>query len=296
MVYTRPDSDAPRPAELAELPLPQNVLMASPEHFQVEYSINPHMEGKLGTVDPDEAYRQWLAVRNTYDQLGSTVHVIEGAAGLPDMVFCANQTLPYRTPDGETGAVLSRMHAPERKPEVQHFEAFLRKRGYRVEGISPDVPGDFEGMGDALWHPGRFLLWGGHGFRTDLDVYEQLSDDLGVTVFALRLEDPDFYHLDTCLCPLDQRTALYFPGAFDSDGQGLLKHGFDRLIEAPEDEARKLFACNAHTPDGKHVIIQKGCTETVRRLEEAGFEAIEVDTGEFLKSGGSVFCMKVMFW
>ena len=33
-----------------------------------------------------------------------------------------------------------------------------------------------------------------------------------------------------------------------------------------------------------------------KRLRAAGFEPVEMDTSEFLKSGGSVFCMKLMFW
>jgi N-dimethylarginine dimethylaminohydrolase len=71
---------------------------------------------------------------------------------------------------------------------------------------------------------------------------------------------------------------------------------FERVIEAPENEARGLFACNAHSPDGRHVVIQRGCTETNTALEQAGFAVIEVDTDEYLKSGGSVFCMKLMTW
>jgi N-dimethylarginine dimethylaminohydrolase len=31
-------------------------------------------------------------------------------------------------------------------------------------------------------------------------------------------------------------------------------------------------------------------------LREAGFTPLELDTSEFIKAGGSVFCMKLMFW
>ena len=33
---------------------------------------------------------------------------------------------------------------------------------------------------------------------------------------------------------------------------------------------------------------------TIAAVREAGFEVIALDTSEFLKSGGSVFCMKLM--
>ncbi|MFN3596770.1 MAG: dimethylarginine dimethylaminohydrolase family protein [Rubricoccaceae bacterium] len=284
------------PEALPAVPRPGRVLMTSPEHFEVAYVINPHMEGNLGAVDPARARAQWAALRDAYERLGFPVSVVPGQPGLPDMVFCANQTLPYLTPGGARGVVASRMHAPQRAGEVPYFEAFFAGEGYAVHTLDPDLPGTFEGMGDALWHPGRYLLWGGYGYRTSRQVYDRFAEKLGFPVVPLALTDPDFYHLDTCLCPLDEHTALLFPGAFDDEGLATIRAHFRRTIEAPEDEARRLFACNAHSPDGRHVLIQRGCARTNDLLRAGGYEVVEVDTDEFLKSGGSVFCMKLMFW
>ncbi len=283
-------------AEYPTMPRPERVLMTTPDHFRVAYVINPHMEGNLGTVDRDRARAQWGALKAEYERLGLSVAVVDGAAGQPDMVFCANQTLPALDADGQKVAVMSRMHAPERKDEVEAYADFFATDGYRVEPLDADLPGTFEGMGDALWHPGRRLLWGGYGFRTDRQVYDRLAAFLGTAVLPLALHDPEFYHLDTCLCPLDERTALVYPGAFTPEDMATIRAHFERVIEAPEDEARTLFACNAHSPDGETVIIQRGCTVTNERLREAGYSVVEVDTDEYLKSGGSVFCMKLMFW
>jgi N-dimethylarginine dimethylaminohydrolase len=283
-------------AALPAIPRPGRVLLTTPDHFEVAYVINPHMEGNIGEVDRDRARRQWETLREAYADLGMEVVTLPGAAGLPDMVFCANQTLPYLTPGGERGVVLSRMHAPQRKPEVEHYGRFFVGEGYDVTGLDPDLPGDFEGMGDALWHPGRYLLWGGYGYRTDRQVYDRLSDSLGFPVLSLSLTDPDFYHLDTCFCPLDEQTVLIYPGAFDEDGLATIRAHFPRVIEAPEDEARSLFACNAHSPDGEHVLIQEGCERTNDLLRAGGYTPVEIETDEYLKAGGSVFCMKLMFW
>ena len=281
--------------DLATMDVPGRVLMARPDHFDVKYVINPHMAGNIGKVDAADARAEWDAIRREYESLGVDVAVVEGVAGLPDMVFCANQTLPYRLRDGSNGVILSRMHSAHRGPEVPHFDRFFSAKGY--ESISlPEEIGDFEGMGDALWHAGRCLLWGGYGFRSSLRAYEFLSDRLGVKIAVLRLDDPDFYHLDTCLSIINESVALVFPGALQQEGLGLITRLFTQVIEAPELEARELFACNAHSPDGQHVIIQKGCEETIRRLRAAGLTPIEVQTDEFLKAGGSVFCMKQMFW
>ncbi len=283
-------------ADLPALPLPRHVLMTTPAHFEVAYVINPHMEGNVGTTDAGRARQEWEALRDAYAALGLDVHTIEGAEGLPDMVFCANQTLPFLTPEGEKGVLLSQMHAPQRRGEVPHYRTYFSGQGYEVSALPPGIRRGFEGMGDALWHPGRRLLWGGYGFRTGLEAYEKASELLGTRIVALRLDDPDFYHLDTCLSLLDEKTALYAPVAFQPDGLELLRRLIPTLIEAPESEARGLFACNAHCPDGKHVLIQRGCDTTNERLRAAGFTPVEVETGEFLKSGGSVFCMKMMHW
>ncbi len=271
--------------------------MTTPDHFDVQYVINPHMAGNLGTVDAKAAMRQWESVKSTYSDMGLDVQTVSGQAGLPDMVFCANQTLPYldhRT--GVRGVFLSNMYADERSAEVDFYAQFFRGEGYETRAIRANIERKFEGMGDAIWHPGKQLLWGGFGFRTDEEVYHQISDTLDVPVVLLYLDDPDFYHLDTCLSVLDERTALIFPGAFEPDGLALFRRLFARVLEAPEDESRSLFACNAHCPDSRHVIIQKGCSRTNALLRDAGFETIEVETDEYLKAGGSVFCMKQMFW
>lgn len=296
MVHTQVHSALPTLEQLPRIPIADQLLITSPSHFQVEYTINPHMVGNIGAVDESEAVQQWSAIKDVYERLGIQPVVVPGEAGLPDMVFCANQTLPYLTPDGEKGVVISRMHATQRKPEVDYYANFFEKDGYTVRHLDEDLPGDFEGMGDALWHPGRYLLWGGHGFRTDLEVYHRLSKALNVEILALHLENPDFYHLDTCFCLLDETSVLIFPPAFDEKGLDLIRHYFPTIIEAPEKEALELFACNAFCPDGKHVVIQRGCTETNRLLEQAGFIPIEVETSEYLKSGGSVFCMKLAYW
>ena len=66
-----------------------------------------------------------------------------------------------------------------------------------------------------------------------------------------------------------------------------------RRIEVDAGEARTRLACNACGPDGRHVLLPAGAPITAKRLRAEGFEVIEVDTEEFLKAGGSVFCMKL---
>jgi N-dimethylarginine dimethylaminohydrolase len=211
------------------------------------------------------------------------------------MVFAANQVLPGLNAYGRPFVLLSRMRYHSRRREIPIYRDWFEQQGYDVLELSEEA-GYFEGQGDAIWHPGKQILWGGYGSRTSLRAYSEISEILSVPVITLALVHPNFYHLDTCFCVLSSDAALYFPGAFDAEGRALLTHTFPRLIEVSEGEATRWLACNAHALDGKTVILQQGAVETVTRLRGEGFRVVEVETDEFLKSGGSVFCLKMMIY
>jgi N-dimethylarginine dimethylaminohydrolase len=280
-------------SELPARPLEVRVLMSDPSHFDVVYVINPHMAGNVGNIDRALARQQWEQVRDAYASIGFPIEVIEGVEGLPDLVFMANQSFPGQLPNGQWAAVLSYMYSRERRPEVEVVASWYRGRGARTFHLSnPTLP--FEGMGDVAWVPGRRAIVGGYGFRTDARAYPELADIFEVPVLTLKLVDDRFYHLDTCLQLIDDATALYVPRAFDAAGIALLQQAFPRLVEVPEEEAAGGLACNGHCPDGKHFIVHRGAARTVAAVRSLGLTPIEVDTGEFIKSGGSVYCMKLM--
>lgn len=283
-------------SDIPPMHIPKDVLMVTPKYFSVEYVINPHMADNVGSVDKMEARNEWRVLKSTFEQIGITVHDIEGEKGLPDMVFCANQSLPFEDEDGKKRVFMSIMHADERKEEVPFIEQWYRQNGYEIHYLDEDKIEDFEGCGDAIWHTGRRLLWGGYGYRSSLQAYKTISETFDVPVIALKLVDEDFYHLDTCFCVLDEKTVLIYPDAFTGGGLELINKIFEKVIHASKYEATELFACNATCPDGKNVIIQQGCTDVNKNLRDAGFSVHEVSTYEYLKSGGSVFCMKMMVW
>ncbi len=282
--------------ELAELPAFDALWMADPRDFDVEYAINPHMRdatGSLHRVDQERARAQWEALRETFLELGCEVEVLAPLDGHPDLVFCANPGLPVPaavTGDGDRW-VPSRMMSAERAGEVQHLARFAAERGWRVEPLEGPAA-RFEGTGDGLWHPGRRLLWGGVGPRSDAGAWEELAARYDLPIIRLALADPDFYHLDTCLALLTPEVCLWYPPAFDEAGQALVRRLIRHPIAVSEEEARRGFACNACAAGGQ-VVLQRGSREACEALSAAGLEVREVETGEFLKSGGSVFCMKL---
>ena len=101
-------------------------LMCPPEHFAVEYAINPWMNPAL-PVDAALAMRQWQRAAGHYGRLGHTVHTIRPEPGLPDMVFAANGATVI------DGKVLgARFRHAERPPEAAAYLAWFREQGYGV--------------------------------------------------------------------------------------------------------------------------------------------------------------------
>ncbi|WP_340103611.1 dimethylarginine dimethylaminohydrolase family protein [Rhodohalobacter sp. 8-1] len=283
-------------SELKPMTAPSKVMMVEPTYYDVEYVINPYMKNQIGAVDKIQARNEWEHLRDGYKELGFKVDVLDGREGFPDMVFCANQSLPYISPEGDKHVLMSIMKADQRKGEVPFIEQYYRRKGYAIHHIESETVESFEGMGDALWHFKHGLIWGAYGFRSSLEVYDQISELFDVPVIALELQREEFYHLDTCMCVLNEETVLVYSDAFTAQGMDLISAMFDTVIEATAYEAENLFAVNAVSPDGLNVLIQQGCTDVNQKLRDAGFYVHEYSTYEFLKSGGSVFCMKMMLW
>jgi N-dimethylarginine dimethylaminohydrolase len=112
----------------------------------------------------------------------------------------------------------------------------------------------------------------------------------GFPVIPLQLVDEHCYHLDTCLCPLNNDAALIYPGAFSPESLQTVRGPWKRVHELTRDEALQ-FMGNGIVANGRFITPRLS-----RKLElilaQEGLAPVVVDTSEFEKSGGSVFCMK----
>jgi N-dimethylarginine dimethylaminohydrolase len=252
-------------------------LMCQPEHFAVEYAINPWMDPSK-PVDVALANEQWRQLGEVFRSLGHTVETIPPEPGLPDMVFAANGATVIN------GKVLgSRFRHPEREAEAEAYLAWFRGRGYRQVRESAAVN---EGEGDIVF-AGRAIL-AGYGFRSEQSVGDELTEFFGLPVISLRLVDPRFYHLDTALVVLDADTAAYYPAAFDDAGKAALATYFAELIEVKDEDA-EVLGLNAIS-DGRNVVVPEQATGLITQLRSAGFEPATVNLSELLKAGGGPKC------
>jgi N-dimethylarginine dimethylaminohydrolase len=256
---------------------PRTYLMCSPEHFAVEYVINPWMNPSQ-PVDAVLAMRQWRQLRAAYTGLGHTVHTIPPVPGLPDMVFAANGATVI------DGKVLgAKFRHTQRRPEAEAYMGWLREHGYAVVRESAI---ENEGEGDIVF--ARRAILAGHGFRSQAAVKTEIAELFGLPVISLRLTDPRFYHLDTALVVLDPDTAAYYPAAFDDASRAALTSHFTELIEAKDEDA-EVLGLNAIS-DGRNVVLPMQATGLIGQLRSAGFEPLGVDMSELLKAGGGPKC------
>lgn len=258
-------------------------LMCAPDHYDVDYVINPWMEGNIHKSSRDRAVEQWNKLYNVIKD-HAIVDLVAPEKGWPDMVFSANAGLVL----GEN-VVLSRFLHKERQGEEPYFQQWFEENGFNVYTLPKDLP--FEGAGDALLDREGRWLWAGYGFRSELDSHPFLAKWLDIEVISLRLMDERFYHLDTCFCPLANGYLLYYPGAFDSYSNRVIEMRVapEKRIAIMEADAVN-FACNAVNVDSI-VIMNKASDGLKSRLAEVGFQVIETPLTEFLKAGGAAKCL-----
>jgi N-dimethylarginine dimethylaminohydrolase len=256
---------------------PRSYLMCPPEHFSVEYAINPWMDVTRG-ADRALAMRQWEALRRTYLDLGHEVQLIAPEPGLPDMVFAANGGLVV-----EGQALGARFTHAERRAEGPAYLRWLEGAG--LKSVTEPVHVN-EGEGDFLV-VGELVL-AGTGFRTDPGAHGEVQELFGIPVISLQLVDPRFYHLDTALAVLGDHDVAYYPEAFSPGSRAVLQRLFPDAIQADEHDATVL-GLNA-VSDGRHVVLPAAATHLADQLRARGYIPVGVDLSELLKAGGSVKC------
>ncbi len=280
----------PDHANQTNLPLQwgHRYLLVRPDHFRVDYRINPFMD--LAT-QPDAALarRQWDGLVTALQTAGAQVDVLALRPDAPDMVYAMNLGLAMGVPHaGGRRTVLSHMRYAERRMETQTAHRWFDGAGFATSYVGRDGVGAHFEAGDAF--PFGDALVVGYGPRTDDLGLKHLATELGVRVRGLRITHPGMYHLDLAFCPLDERRALVCPSAFDdASARAVLELVPDPLV-LTEEEALTTFCANSVVVG--RTVLMPACPDRVRaQLEEWGFEVVLVDVGEFHKGGGSVRCL-----
>jgi N-dimethylarginine dimethylaminohydrolase len=269
------------------------ILMTSADWFDVSYEINPWMRPSAWRADPERlrqaSHAAHHALTAALQDAGATVRMINGAPGLPDMVFPANAAVVL-----DRRALLSRFRPRERQGEEARFAAAFD--ALVLEGIVDEVAnlpaGCFqEGAGDCIWDAGRGHFWAGWGQRSDRVAPSAIASFFGRDVVALELASPRFYHLDTCFCPLSGGEVLYYPPAFTPDALRDIHRRIPeaRRIAASDEDAARL-SVNAVCL-GRTLVMASPSPALQTTLQSRGYRVVELDLSPFVLAGGAAFCM-----
>ncbi len=268
-------------------------MLVDPAHFDVSYIINPWMRPGDWAADPDGhaagARASFDALQRALTEAGARLEVVPGVAGQPDMVFPANAAVVL-----DRRAIVARFACPERQGEERpYYEALQR---YAAAGLLDEVAtfpeGCFqEGAGDAIWDATRQLFWTGYGQRSVHAASAELAAFFGRRVVPLELATSQFYHLDTCFCPLSGGEVLFYPPAFTAEALALIHAHVappQRLVASAEDAAA--FCVNA-VNIGRTVVMARAPDHVRGMLAERGYGVVDVDLDPFILSGGGAYCM-----
>src|SRR4029078_4723556 len=162
--------------------------------------IVTHIE-RSAHVDVELAHRQWDAYVEALHDAGWTTHEVPAAPDCPDSGFVEDTMVVY----GDL-AVICRLGADKRWPEISAAEAAVSAQGYRIVRI--EAPGTLDG-GDVLKHDGTAGV--GVGGRTNAEGIAQLAAHLqpfGVDVVSVPLTKA--LHLKSAATPLPDGPAVGF--------------------------------------------------------------------------------------
>ncbi|MGI9157843.1 MAG: dimethylarginine dimethylaminohydrolase family protein [Marmoricola sp.] len=259
-------------------------LMVRPDHFRVDYAINPfmHLDDQ---PDAAGAHQEFAAMAAAIEAAGGSVEILAQRADSPDMVYAMNLGLALESDSGDR-VVMSHMRYPERRQELLTSERWFADHRFARSYVGRDAVGAHFEAGDAFAWRGDLVV--GYGPRTEELALKHLATDLGVQVHGIRIAHPGMYHLDLAFCPLDSGRAMVCPAAFDDASAEALLALVPEPLVLSEEEA--MTFCANSIVIGRTVIMP-ACPRVRRVLEDWGFEIVVVEVAEFRKGGGAIRCL-----
>ena len=238
------------------------------ERYTSCISCHP-MRSSLNLMKAREQHRRY---RKALSELGLEVVLLERDDGHPDSCFVEDTAIIHREK-----ALICRLAPGSRRGEETQVEQILGERFHVRRTLAPAT---IEG-GDVMHLADRLVS--GVTQRTNELGVNQAAQWLEVRIDTIR--DPEIIHLKSYVTYLGRDTAVCTKRFV---GHPVLK-GLDLLV-IPDREA---YAANTLTID-ETVLMSSGRPETHRKIREAGFHVVPLDTSEFEKCEGALTCLSIV--
>ena len=231
----------------------------------------------LGKPDYEKLLVQHEAYVEALKKCGVEVTLLSASEEFPDSTFVEDAAVLTAE-----FAVITNPGAESRNGEIVEIESVLKDFYDKFHYIKS--PGTLDG-GDILQADNKFYI--GISERTNEEGARQLKEILESEGFeATIIPLQKFFHLKTGIAYLGNNKMVVAGEfvdhpAFDS---------YDKIVITDADE----YSANCIRVND-YVIIPKGYSETKRKINEAGYETIELDMSEVQKQDGGLSCLSLRF-
>ncbi|MEH7332363.1 arginine deiminase family protein [Neobacillus drentensis] len=242
-----------------------------------ENYINGITTADLGTPLLEKALEQHEAYIEALKKCGTEVTVLQSHVDFPDSTFVEDTAV--LTP---RFAVISNPGAPTRNGEIHAMEPSIKSFYENIYYIK--APGTLEG-GDILQIEDHFYI--GISTRTNQEGAEQLKTILELENYKATIVPLEkFFHLKTGISYLGNQTVVVAGEFIDHPDF----NSYKKIIVPPEEE----YAANCIRVND-YVIIPAGYPVTKQKINDAGYQTIELDMSEFRKLDGGLSCLSLRF-
>lgn len=239
--------------------------------------VNGLTTSDLGTPDYEMLLEQHAAYVEALKACGVSVTHLPASEEFPDSTFVEDTAVLT-----QEFAIVTNPGADSRNGEIKEMELVLKDFYKQLYSIK--APGTLDG-GDVLQADDHFYI--GISDRTNEEgarQFKEIAEAEGYQATIVPLQK--FFHLKTGIAYLGNNL-MVVAGEF-IDHPDFEK--YDKLTVPAEDE----YSANCILIND-YVIIPKGYEETKRKMNQAGYQTIELEMSEFQKQDGGLSCLSLRF-
>jgi N-dimethylarginine dimethylaminohydrolase len=256
----------------------KKVLMCEPQHMAISEIINETQRHyQKENIDKELAVKQHRDFVQALRAQGVEAVLLPHVEEYPEQVFTRDIGFTI----GQQ-LFVSHMGMGIRQGEDNILMKWLKDHGYPFQNLQHD---SIEG-GDVMIHFDTVFI--GVSGRTSKNAVHRIKDllsDYKVTPITIKRS---YLHLDCVFNVLSPTEALIFSPALAQDDLDRLSARYE-LIEVTKPE-QFTMGTNVLSIGQKRVFSLPVNREVNRQLRERGYEVIETDISEIIKSGGSFRC------
>ncbi|KMK74743.1 dimethylarginine dimethylaminohydrolase family protein [Alkalihalobacillus pseudalcaliphilus] len=257
----------------------QKVVLCQPTYMSIEEAINEiQAHYKKANINRGIAQSEHQMLVETLRKHGVDVMLISANEECPEQVFTRDIGFVI-----EDTLYVGHLKRDIRKKEREQLLQFLQQEKIPYHEIEA---GTIEGGDVVLAQSDVFIGNSGRTAKVTLELLQMRHPNHS---FHLIDFDEKYLHLDCVFNPISESEALIYPPAINEESLKIIQRKYD-CIEV-DDEEQFSLAVNILSLGHRKIVALPKNEQTNRKLIERGFEVIEIDFSEIIKSGGSFRCV-----